>query len=310
MHTYLYGILFYIASILAPQLVVANDIQLQGTSVLSSYPSNPKFLDQSQSGSKNILCIDVGNTNVKLGFFDKADHWCVLTFPSSAACLVESWINAFEDIRKNYRRSASAFEAVRVSSVKPEINMVLAQAVQSVFQQEAFFLDYKNAFPLKLLIDDPSILGADIIAASLAVRHYFPMHTVLISFFGTATVVSAVNIQNEFLGASIMPGVDLSFQALNQNTSQLGRCTAVKPEVLLGKNAQSAIQSGVYYMQLGGVSFIINQFQQQHAQLTSPLMKIASGGHAQLFADELLFDAIIPDLVVQGLLWVNLSQAR
>ena len=73
-----------------------------------------------------------------------------------------------------------------------------------------------------------------------------------------------------------------------------------KPALGLGRTTKQNIQIGLYYGQLGAIREIID-YLAEHAFVDKPYMVVATGGFSELFRDEQLFDALVPDLVLIGL---------
>lgn len=119
----------------------------------------------------------------------------------------------------------------------------------------------RHDFPLRLAIDHPESVGVDRIASAwAAVGLNGGVGPVLIVSVGTAVTIDAVNSQGEFAGGLIFPGPFACFQALSRSTDQLPQIFAADvPVELLGKSTQSAIASGVWYLQIGGILHILAQ---------------------------------------------------
>lgn len=89
-------------------------------------------------------------------------------------------------------------------------------------------------------------------------------------------------------------------QALQQNTSSLPPVQILKPSSTLGKSTIPCIQSGLYYGQVGAMKTIIQNIAQEVFASKKPLV-VATGGFANLFESEGLFDVVEPDLVLHGI---------
>ena len=62
-----------------------------------------------------------------------------------------------------------------------------------------------------------------------------------------------------------------------------------------------AIQSGIYFSQVGAIKQFIENFQKQIFDGEKPIV-VATGGFSKLFESENIFEAIVSDLVHIGLL--------
>ena len=68
----------------------------------------------------------------------------------------------------------------------------------------------------------------------------------------------------------------------------------------LGKTTEANIQSGVYFGVLGAVKELAQRIQAE-AFSNEPVLIVATGAYANLFASEHFIDLNISDLVLQGL---------
>jgi type III pantothenate kinase len=95
----------------------------------------------------------------------------------------------------------------------------------------------------------------------------------------------------------------MSMQALESGTSKLGSVEIIRKDVCLGRTTASSIQSGLYFGKLGAIREIIHRIRLEEFDDERPFV-IATGGFATLFGGTGLFDQIVQDLVLRGLLGV------
>ena len=107
-----------------------------------------------------------------------------------------------------------------------------------------------------------------------------------------------LNKKGEFLGGAIAPGIRLMMESLQENTAKLFGVNIVKPEEAIGKNTKTAIQSGIYYAQLGLIEQIIKQTIIEHT-ITDRLTVVATGGFSNMFGS--VFEYLVPELVLLGI---------
>lgn len=67
----------------------------------------------------------------------------------------------------------------------------------------------------------------------------------LIADFGTATTFDVISQEGRFLGGWILPGLTTSAQAVAAKAEGLFEVELARPQGLLGKNTQEALQSGI-----------------------------------------------------------------
>ena len=119
--------------------------------------------------------------------------------------------------------------------------------------------------------------------------------------FGTATTVCAINRDREFLGGNILPGLRLSMDALEANTAQLPSVEIKPVRSSIGRSTVESIQSGLYWSHVGMVKELTGRITAE-VFADDPPVVIGTGGFSHLFDRERLFDEVVPDLILTGLL--------
>jgi type III pantothenate kinase len=90
-------------------------------------------------------------------------------------------------------------------------------------------------------------------------------------------------------------------EALESKTAKLPSVEIVPMHEALGRTTIESIQSGLYYGHLGTMKEIITRITRECFQDEKPFV-IGTGGFSSLFEKEKVFDVIIPDLVLKGML--------
>jgi type III pantothenate kinase len=161
---------------------------------------------------------------------------------------------------------------------------------------------------LRIKYRNPLEVGADRIANAVAATQLFPGRDLLIADFGTATTFCAVTAERDYLGGVIVAGLRISLEALETRTARLPAVEIVPMHGRggLGRSTVESLQSGAYFGQLGAVREIIGRLQAEHFPAgegaSQPPLRLGTGGFAGLFEQEGVFDEVIPDLVLRGIL--------
>ena len=193
----------------------------------------------------------------------------------------------------------------------PEAVYAISAACQKYFDIRPFILQAGVKTGLKIQYRNPLEVGADRIANAIAGVELFPDKNLIILDLGTATTLCAVGKDRSYRGGVILPGLKMSMQALESGTSKLGSVEIIRKEICLGRTTASSIQSGLYFGHLGALREIMHRIQLEEFDGQRPKV-IATGGFATLFGGTGLFDQIVQDLVLRGLLGVlemNADQA-
>ena len=104
-----------------------------------------------------------------------------------------------------------------------------------------------------------------------------------------------------FLGGNIMPGIRLAMEALEAKTAKLPSVEIKPAKVAMGKTTTESIQRGLYWSNVGMVRELTSRISAE-VFADDPPVVIATGGFAHLFDREDLFDHVVSDLILIGLL--------
>ena len=239
-----------------------------------------------------ILSIDVGNSRIGLGLWDddglhetrrldndKPNAW--------EAALSEIWSAAVQFKQR----------AVVIGSVCPPISRQFADLIQQHCDIEPLLVRDDLPLPLPLDIENPREVGVDRVCSAAAA--YDRLHeTCAIASFGTATTIDCVSADGRFLGGAILPGLDISCEALHTRTARLPHVTLAAPKHIFAKNTYDAIVNGIVYAAVGALREIVERFA---TELNSWPKLIITGGRAPLVVENADFiDAHVPDLCLMG----------
>lgn len=237
-----------------------------------------------------LLAVDIGNTNITLGVFDKD-------------CLVKTF-RLETAIDKDYESELRALlqgfkiDYCAIGSVVSELTSVIKAGCDKVFGIDSFVFTAKNS-EIAIALNEPEKIGADRLINACAVVDKYPLPAIVIDV-GTAITFDVVSKEKKFLGGAIMPGINLQLQALNQYTSKLPLVEIGKSKSVIGENTESAILSGVIRGIAGSVDGLIQQCEKELGECVTV---IATGGQCSLIAEYVSrkFDYINPDLTLEGL---------
>ncbi|MFN7182414.1 MAG: type III pantothenate kinase, partial [Planctomycetota bacterium] len=179
---------------------------------------------------QSILCIDIGNTNTKFGYFIQGKLRKIKKFTNNAI--------------KNFKELKEKASIAIISSVNREIE----KKVISLLRAGKIYVIGKDIkidnLPLKIKYDSYSGLGADRICFAFYSFTRFIKNILNISL-GTAIFIDHINNKSEFAGGIIIPGLNLQYQALRQ-------CHRLKnirfkniEDKILGNNTEECISIGV-----------------------------------------------------------------
>lgn len=162
---------------------------------------------------------------------------------------------------------------------------------------KVIILDAYSELPIEIDYETKSTLGADRIAAAVAVNAMFPGENSLIFDFGTAITVDFLSDKGVFKGGNISPGMNMRFNALHKFTERLPMCE--QPLIIgdIGKSTNEAIEAGVVL----GIMFEVEGYLQKYQECKV----IFTGGDSLYFAKKLknpIF--VIFNLILTGLSYI------
>jgi len=248
-----------------------------------------------------LLAIDAGNTNVVFAVISGRDikaRWRIATDPRRTADEYSVWLHqllALEGL------SRDEIGAVIVGTVVPKATHNLEVLAQKYFGVTPLIAGHgKAAWPIALDVDEPQNVGADRALNAIAAHAKYPGNLIVVDF-GTATTFDVVDSGGAYKGGIIAPGLNLSLDALVSAAAKLPRIAIEEPKTnnVIGRTTESQMLAGIYW---GYVAMIEGLLSRLKAEIGGTATVIGTGGLAALFAKRTdLFDAVEPDLTIQGL---------
>ncbi len=252
-----------------------------------------------------ILTLDVGNSQIYGGVFDtQKTEKMLLSFrrnskQGSSSDEVGLFLRAV--IRENGFNPGD-IKKIALCSVVPDVIYSLKGACQKYFGINPFVLQAGVKTGLHIKYRNPLEVGADRISNSIAVSKLYPKQNAIIVDLGTATTLDVLTDEKDYLGGAIIPGMKISMESLESRTARLPTVEIVPSEESLGKSTVESIQSGLYFGHLGAIKEISSRLSRECFNGEKPII-VGTGGFSSLFEKEKVFDAIVPDLVLKGLVY-------
>lgn len=245
-----------------------------------------------------LLCIDVGNTNITLGLYDKdtlGPRWRIATSNQS---MPDEYGLKFVGMFSNAGISVDDLEGICLASVVPPLTGTIVEACRKYLQKDPLVIDAGVKTGVRVLYEEPKAVGADRIVDAAAVQHLYGGPACVVDF-GTGTTFDAITAKGEYLGGAIAPGIGIAAEALFARGAKLMRVDLQRPPSAVGRNTTHALQSGLLFGYVGLVEGLVARFRKE----LGPDMKvIATGGLAEIVAKETdVLEIIAPWLTLDGL---------
>lgn len=252
------------------------------------------------------LVVDIGNTNVVLGFY-RDEEWIHLM---RLITKKDDEARAFYDLKIREAMLDLDFKldnivGIYLSSVVPILTSPIKEILSSLFEKKIVVIGPSTFPKLKVSIDNPSEIGSDLVANAVAAVTKHKSACVVVDF-GTALTFTTVTQDFEILGVAIAPGLKTSMSALHSKTAQLPQVSLVLPDKVIGKNTMHAIQSGVLWGYVGLVKEMLVRIEKEFGQNVVP---IATGGLSSiLYPLQEIFNDIDRNLTLDGIRLIGASQ--
>lgn len=229
------------------------------------------------------LCLDFGNTRLKLALFDN---------------------DALKDVIV-LREDAHDHVKEIIAQHKPQqsiLSSVVAHdpAIETLLQGETNFhkLTHLSRLPFSIPVGKPATMGADRIAIAAASVFLFPKQNNLAVGLGTCITFNFINQQDEFMGGSISPGMEMRFRSMHEYTAKLPLAEAHWNVPLVGYDTATNLQSGVVLGMAKEIDGIVDLYREKYGNFNALL----TGGDTTLFGPYLKNKIFAdPHLIFKGL---------
>jgi type III pantothenate kinase len=245
-----------------------------------------------------LLVVDIGNTNIALGVFEKKDliqHWKIRSEREKTS---DEYQIVLLNLLSLSHIEVVNIESVIISSVVPPLTPVFQKMSQNLLKVNPLVVGPGLKTGMPILYENPLEVGADRVVASVAAFEKYGGPAIIVDF-GTATTFDAISKEGKYLGGSIAPGIQIAAEALFLKTAKLPRIEIKKPKNAVGRTTVTSMQSGLYFGYIGLVSNIIEEISKE---LGENIKIVATGSFAsQIYPDVASIEFLEPFLVLEGL---------
>ncbi|MBQ5928207.1 MAG: type III pantothenate kinase [Oscillibacter sp.] len=225
-----------------------------------------------------LLAIDVGNSNTSVGLFGKEG---ALQFLASldtdsrktADQISIDLMNLFTLYGFDYKDVTGAI----LCSVVPPLNFMMQKALTRLLGKAPMVVGPGVKTGLNIRLTVQTQVGADIVADAVAALEKFQPPIVTIDM-GTATTIGVISEGRTYEGGLLLPGVNVSLEALSHRAAQLPDISLQHPKALIGKNTEDCMRSGIVYGTAGMLDGIIDRIRAEFPG--QELSVVATGGNA------------------------------
>jgi type III pantothenate kinase len=247
-----------------------------------------------------LLAIDVGNTNTKFAIWDGQSwraQWRASTDTTRTADEYAPWLDHIMALNKLAFKDISA---CIISTVVPQALFNLRNLSRRYIGAEPMVIGEDGLkLGIEVRIDKPNEAGADRLVNAVGAFVNYGGPAIVIDS-GTATTFDIVAADGAFEGGVILPGINLSLQALHEAAARLPRVEIRDPGRVIGKDTVTAMQSGIFWGSIEMIEGLCRRIREEYGK---PMKTIATGGVASLFEGAFpTIDYFDQDLTSRGLL--------
>ena len=247
-----------------------------------------------------LLAIDIGNSNVTLGVFQGQRLRMRAKASVQTRRSADEYAALLWDLLRFRGVDRGRLDGCILSSVVPALTGLVEAAARTAAGTPVLRVGPGLRTGFRIRIDDPSQLGGDLVADTLAALTFYGAPLLLLDA-GTVTTVAAVDRERTYLGGCILPGIRASAELLKETTALLPSIAFGQgEEECLGRNSADAIRRGL----LWGSAMMIDGFIGRFTALPgmAGAVCVATGGSGELVtalcSREVIRD---PDLTLKGL---------
>lgn len=254
-----------------------------------------------------LLAIDVGNTQTVIGVFADGPippmdgrpegsmpglvhHWRVATVKDRTADewalqlsqlmeLVGLTMPSLTPTRAATESDGGVINSIAVSSSVPSATTALRMTFDDRVGITTVIVEPGVKTGMPILYDNPKEVGADRIVNAVAALDLYGAPTIVVDL-GTATTFDALSAAGEYLGGAIVPGIEISMDALASRAAALRRVELVAPRRAIGRTTLESMQSGAIY----GYAALVDGLCAKFAEELGAANVIATGGLGGLIA--------------------------
>lgn len=245
-----------------------------------------------------IIAVDVGNTNIVIGFFngDKLVNECRLS--TAVDDSADEYAIKLNSIFEIFKIKVDDIEGSVLSCVVPPLNRTISKALMLITGKTPIVVGPGVKTGLNIKIKNPAELGAGMVVGAVASTAKYPCPQILFDL-GTATTASVIDKNGCFLGCAILCGVRTGLNALASSTAQLPQIEIAAPENVIGTNTVDSMRSGTV---LGTAAMLDGMIKRFEAELGEKATVIVTGGLGGVIAKNCENDVIVDrHLLIDGL---------
>ena len=230
-----------------------------------------------------IICLDVGNTNIKYAVFNGDDIVLSFRVATDVKKTSDEYGGQLLTILSNNGVNFKEINGGIISSVVPQMDFTLERMCATYLHIKPLTLAPGLKTGMNLRVDNAREVGADRVVNNVAGLKKYGAPLIIIDF-GTATTFNVLDEKGEFIGGVIAPGIKGSLDSLVNGTAKLPRVEIERPASVIAKNTVTNMQAGIVFGFAGLVGYIVKKIKKELK--AENVRTVATGGFSEIRAKE------------------------
>ena len=225
-----------------------------------------------------ILAIDMGNSNIVIGCIDDDKIYFEERISTDYSKTEIEYYVLFKTVLDLHKIEAEKITGGIISSVVPPLLGVIKNSIKNLINKEPLVVGPGVKTGLNIMMDNPRQVGSDLIVDAVAGINEYGA-PLAVTDMGTATTISVVDKNKNYVGGVIMPGIRVAADSLVSRTAELQKVSLEATEKFIGKNTVDCMKSGIIH---GNAACIDGMLERIESELGYPVKAVATGGLARV----------------------------
>ena len=236
-----------------------------------------------------LLTIQVGNADSVVGGFLGESLCFTSRIGTDLSKTADEYTVLLQNLLMLNGYQTEPLDGAIIASVVPPLASVWYEAASQLVHGHVMVVSPGIKTGLNIKIDDPAILGADLVSSAVGALHVCSLPCI-IADLGAVTKLSVLDKNGSFLGVSILAGVSISLDALSRSSALLPSVEFSQIDHVIGTNSVDSMLSGALY---GTASMLEGMVSRIEAELGQPASVLLTGRMAKAIAPYCRLDVTI-----------------
>ena len=189
-----------------------------------------------------LITIDVGNTNITVGVFEKDEIKATFRITTKMPRTTDECGMLLLNLLEQNEISPKEIHDGIIASVVPKVMHSLEAAIRKYLHISPINIEMGIKTGIRIAFDNPKQVGADRIVDAAAAYGLYG-GPVLVLDFGTATTYDLIDEKGTFLTGITAPGIQTSAKALWEEAAKLPEIEIKKPDSIMAKDTITSMQA-------------------------------------------------------------------